>query len=66
LVSHIQGYSLLMKIASTKYWKIAYDDEVLIMLEFCVLAGVLYGAILPIVERWKRCGEVVNWHSFLV
>ena len=33
---------------------IDYDGAALLMLEFCVFAGVLYGAILPIVERRKK------------
>ena len=33
---------------------IGYDGAALLMLEFGVFAGVLYGAILPIVERRKK------------
>jgi hypothetical protein len=33
---------------------IGYDGTALLMLEFGVYAGVLYGAILPIVERRKK------------
>ena len=33
---------------------IDYDGATLLMLEFCVFADVLYGAILPIVERRKK------------
>ena len=54
MVSHIQGYSEVRRIPSVTIRKIGYDDEVLIMLEFCVFARVLYGAILPIVNRRKK------------
>ena len=33
---------------------IGYDGEALLMLEFCVFSGVLYGTILSIVERRKK------------
>ena len=33
---------------------IGYDGAALLMLEFCVFAGVLYGTILSIVERRKK------------
>jgi len=56
LVSHIQGYSEVRRIPSVTIRKIGYDDKVLIILEFCVLAGVLYGVILLIVERRKKMG----------
>ena len=40
-----------MKITSRIYRMIGYDGAALLMLEFCVFAAVLYGVILPIVER---------------
>jgi hypothetical protein len=43
-----------MKIATRIYRMIGYDGTALLMLEFGVFAGVLYGAILPIVERRKK------------
>ena len=43
-----------MKITSRIHRMIGYDGAALLMLEFCVFAGVLYGAILPIVERRKK------------
>ena len=43
-----------MKIATRIYRMIGYDGGALLMLEFGVFAGVLYGAILPIVERRKK------------
>ena len=52
-----------MKIASTKYRMIGYDGVALLMLEFCVLFGVLYGAILLIVRRRKKMlfgGELLS------
>ena len=45
-----------MKIASRIHRMIGYDGAALLMLEFCVLAGVLYGVILLIVERRKKMG----------
>ena len=33
---------------------IGYDGAALLMLEFWVFFGVLYGAVLPIVERRKK------------
>ncbi len=33
---------------------ISYDGADLLMLEFCVFVAVLYGVILPIVERRKK------------
>ena len=43
-----------MKIASRIYRMIGYDGAALLMLEFWVFFGVLYGAILPIDERRKK------------
>ena len=40
-----------MKIASRIHRMIGYDGAALLMLEFCVFVAVLYGVILPIVER---------------
>ena len=40
-----------MKITSRIHRMIGYDGAVLLMLEFCVFVAVLYGVILPIVER---------------
>lgn len=43
-----------MKIASRIHRIIGYDGAALLMFEFCVFSGVLYGVILPIVERRKK------------
>ena len=40
-----------MKITSRIHRMIGYDGAVLLMLEFCVFVAVLYGVLLPIVER---------------
>ena len=43
-----------MKIASRIYRMIGYDGAALLMLEFCMFAGVLYAVISPVVERRKK------------
>ncbi len=43
-----------MKITSRIHRMIGYDGVALLMLEFGVFAGVLYGVILPVVERRKK------------
>lgn len=43
-----------MKIASRIHRMIGYDGAALLMLEFWVFFGVLYGAILPIAGRRKK------------
>ena len=61
MVSHIQGYSEVRRIPSVTIRKIGYDGVALLMLEFCVFAGVLYAVISPVSERRKMmcfCGEL--------
>ena len=43
-----------MKITSRIHRMIGYDGAALLMFEFGVFTGVLYGVILPIAERRKK------------
>ena len=55
-----------MKIASRIYRMIGYDGAALLMLEFCMFAGVLYAVISPVVERRKKMGFGGDFPSEIV